>query len=264
MKTDTRRKDRIQELALAESQTETAEGIWSLRFRSEALARRARPGQFVNVLLRDNYAPLLRRPFSISQVEGDSLTLVYNIIGRGTRLLAAKRAGDELDVLGPLGQPFDISGSFRTALIVAGGLGVAPFPFLMRALLAGGRAIRSYIGARSATQLLSLGLPDPHLATDDGSMGLRGTVVDLLREDVRKHPLGSAKIFACGPTPMMKALASFAAETKIECELSLEGDMACGIGLCQGCPVEMRSGEKKYSLVCVDGPTFPSKDIILP
>lgn len=264
MKTRERRKDRIQTLALVESGAEVAQGIHSLRFRSEPIAQRARPGQFVNVLLRDSYAPLLRRPFSISMVEGSSLTLLYNIIGRGTRLLASKRPGDELDVLGPLGQPFDIDGSFRTAIIVAGGLGVAPFPFLVRSLEAAGKAVRSYIGARAATQVITAGLPEPQVATDDGSAGWRGTVVDLLREDLRRRPLEEAKIFACGPTPMMKALAAFAAEAKIECELSLEGDMACGIGLCQGCPVEMRTGGKRYALVCVDGPTFPSNEIILP
>jgi len=171
-----------------ESQTQIAEGMYDLRFRSEAIARRARPGQFVNVLLRDNYAPLLRRPFSISQVEGASVTLIYNIIGRGTRLLAAKRPGDEVDVLGPLGKPFDIGGSFRTALIVAGGLGVAPMPFLVRSLESGGKAIRCYLGARTSGQLHTAGLPDLLVATDDGTMGLRGTVVELLREDLRKTP----------------------------------------------------------------------------
>lgn len=247
-----------------ESQTQMSEGIYALRFRSETIAQRARPGQFVNALLRDTYAPLLRRPFSISQVEGASVTLLYNVIGRGTQLLAAKRPGDELDVLGPLGKPFDIGGSFRTAIIVAGGLGVAPFPFLVRSLEAGGRFVRSYIGARTLGQVLTAGLPNVQVATDDGSTGLRGTVVELLREDFRKNPPQAAKIFACGPTPMLKALAAFAAETKTECELSLEGEMACGIGLCQGCPVEMRSGEKRYSLVCVDGPTFPASEVNLP
>lgn len=262
--TETRRKDRIQELAVVEVQTKMAEGIYGLRFRSERIAQRARPGQFVNVLLRDTVAPLLRRPFSISQVEGSSVTLIYNVIGRGTRLLAAKQAGDELDVLGPLGKPFAIDGSFGTAYIVAGGLGVAPFPFLVRSLSSVGKSIRTYIGARTGGQILTADLPNVTVATDDGSMGLRGTVVELLREDFRKHPPQSAKIFACGPTPMMKALAALAAETKIECELSLEGDMACGIGLCQGCPVEMRSGENRYLLVCVDGPTFPANEVILP
>jgi dihydroorotate dehydrogenase electron transfer subunit len=257
-------KDRIQELARVETQTEIAEGIYSLRFRSGAIASRARPGQFVNVLLRDGHAPLLRRPFSISSVSGETVTLVYNIIGRGTRMMATKRPGDDLDVLGPLGQPFRVDDSFRIAIIVAGGLGVAPFPYLTEALEQAGKTIRTYLGARTAAQIVPAGLRDVRVATDDGSAGYRGTVVALLEEDLRKDPGEGMKIFSCGPTPMMKALGVLAEREAIPCEVSLEGDMACGIGLCQGCPVERRDGDKKYALVCVDGPTFRSSEIKFP
>ncbi len=257
-------KDRIQELALVESQTEIAEGVYRIQFRSGALASRSRPGHFVNVLLRDTHAPLLRRPFSISSVAGESISLIYNVIGRGTRLLASKREGESLDVLGPLGMPFRVDETFETAVLVAGGLGVAPFPFLTELLVGKGKKVRTYLGARCAPQIVTQGLRDLRVATDDGSRGFHGTVVELLRRELRAERPPNMKIFSCGPTPMMKALSELAEREEIPCELSLEGDMACGIGLCQGCPVKRREGEKSYSLVCVEGPTFWSSEIILP
>jgi dihydroorotate dehydrogenase electron transfer subunit len=257
-------KDRIQELALVESQSEIAKGIYRLRLRSEGLAQRAKPGQFVNILLRDNHSPLLRRPFSISSVDGTSLSFVYNVIGRGTRIMAARRAGEQLDVLGPLGRPFGFEGSFEHAIIVAGGLGVAPFPFLTEVLTRGGKTVATYVGGRTADQIVGDGLQNIRVSTDDGSAGFHGTVVELLARDLEKSVPQRAKIFACGPTPMMKALSDLAAKRSVDCELSLEGDMACGIGLCQGCPVEKREGESRYALVCADGPTFQSSEVVLP
>ena len=112
-------------------------------------------------------------------------------------------------------------------------------------------------------QLTVRHLLNVQLATDDGSQGFRGTVIDLLKTIVPNDGSNSTKIFGCGPTKMLSALSEFARVRGMECELSLEGDMACGMGLCQGCPVERSDGKKKYSLVCVEGPTFNSKDIIL-
>ena len=140
---------------------------------------------------------------------------------------------------------------------------MAPFPFLTKALERERKAVRTYLGARTRAHIVTAGLSDVRIATDDGSLGHHGTVVDLLARDLGERPSGRLKIFGCGPTPMMKALAALSVRLGVDCELSLEGDMACGIGLCQGCPVEKASGDKKYALVCLDGPTFPSSEIIL-
>jgi dihydroorotate dehydrogenase electron transfer subunit len=218
----------------------------------------------VNVRTTDGFFPLLRRPFSISRVEGDNIELLFSIVGEGTRLLASKRPGDQLDVLGPLGNPFNVVGNYETALIVAGGLGVAPFPFLTDRLQREEKHIVSFVGARTAYQLYTKHLKNVHVATDDGSSGFQGTVVTLMERFLDGHDVSKPKIFACGPTPMMKALAVVAIRRGIECELSLEGEMACGIGICQGCPVERANGEnKKYALVCTEGPAFNSKEILL-
>jgi len=242
---------------------EIVDGIYTLTIGAGEIARRAEPGQFVNIRCGEGCLPLLRRPFSISRVEGDSIELMFNVIGHGTRMLASKRPGDSLDVLGPLGAPFGIEGTYKTAILVGGGLGVAPFPFLTDVLLGENKEIITLIGARTGRQVTERFLQHVHVATDDGSKGIHGTVVDLLKGFVESNPVQDPKIFGCGPTPMLKALAAFAASAGMECELSLEGDMACGMGICQGCPVEKSSGGKKYALVCTEGPTFNSKDIIL-
>ena len=242
---------------------EILEGIFVLKLHSPEIAGAALPGQFVNIRCTGGCLPLLRRPFSISRIEGDSFELMFNVVGQGTRLLSEKREGDALDVLGPLGVPFRLSGTFRTALLVSGGLGVAPFPFLTSALLKEGKKVETYVGARDVRQLAEQHLQNIHVATDDGSKGFHGTVIDLLRNEALHEQQEKVKLFGCGPTKMLQALSEYARRVGIECELSLEGAMACGMGFCQGCPVERTSGKKKYSLVCIDGPTFNSNDIVI-
>ena len=253
----------IQTSALVTDCREILEGIFVLTFSAPEIARTSAPGQFVNIRCSNGCIPLLRRPFSISRVEGDGIELMFNVVGQGTTLLSQKRAGDTLDVLGPLGVPFKLQGSYTTGILVGGGLGVAPFPFLTDTLLREKKKVQTIVGARSARHLIEQHLLNLQLATDDGSKGLRGTVIDLLKMVVTQEGSKNTKIFGCGPTKMLSALSEFAQAKGIECELSLEGDMACGMGLCQGCPVERTNGKKKYSLVCIEGPTFNSNDIVL-
>ncbi len=253
----------VRETVTVSSNGEVADGLYVLRFCSDRIARSTQPGQFLNIRVADGFMPLLRRPFSVSRVYGSNVEILFNIVGIGTKLLSEKRPGDELDVLGPLGNPFGVDGEFETALIVAGGLGVAPFPLLTDWLLREEKSVVTFVGARSAYHLYRIHLKNPHYATDDGSAGYRGTVVQALEQFVDSHSMSKPKIFGCGPTNMLKALSSFAGKSRIPCEISLEGDMACGIGLCQGCPVERVHGEKKYALVCKEGPTFHHQEIVL-
>jgi dihydroorotate dehydrogenase electron transfer subunit len=239
------------------------DGIFVVSLRAPQIARSSAPGQFVNVRCANGCLPLLRRPFSISRVEGDEIELMFNVVGQGTTLLSQKRAGETLDVLGPLGVPFRLQGNYETAILVGGGLGVAPFPFLTDALRKAKKRVQTIVGARSAKQLIEEGLSHVQLATDDGSKGFRGTAIDLLKTIVQRDASMKTKLFGCGPTKMLSALSEFARARGIECELSLEGDMGCGMGICQGCPVERADGKKKYSLVCVDGPTFNSNEIMI-
>ncbi len=234
-----------------------------LTFESESIARTARPGHFINIRVSDLPSPLLRRPFSISRVAGSRIEILFLRVGTGTGLLASKRPGDTLDVIGPLGNTFDYKTACGTAVLVAGGVGVAPMPFLTQHLRLGEIPVRTYIGARSKDFLVAAHCDNVSVATDDGTAGFHGTVVDLLRRDFGGRAPDGIRMYACGPTAMLRALSGFAAEEGFACEASLEGEMGCGIGLCQGCPVEMTGDEKKYRLVCHDGTVFPITSIRL-
>lgn len=253
----------VQTFAPVIDRHEIAEGIFILNLRCAEIAHHAAPGQFVNIRCGEACLPLLRRPFSISRVDSDMMELMFNVVGQGTRMLASKRPGESLDVLGPLGVPFGLTGDFQTAVLVGGGLGVAPLPFLTGSLLKHKKNVVTFIGARSERQITEQHLSNVYISTDDGSRGFHGNVVDLANASLKEKSVPKPKIFGCGPTNMLKALSEFAQASGIECELSLEGDMACGMGLCQGCPVERADGKKKYALVCVEGPTFNCKDILL-
>jgi dihydroorotate dehydrogenase electron transfer subunit len=235
-----------------------------LRLRSAAIAAAAKPGQFLNIRIDGGSTqPLLRRPFSISRIEGEDIELLISVVGKGTSKLAEKKAGDIVDVIGPLGNSFRIDSEHQTALLVGGGVGVAPFPFLSHELQKRGKKVMVFAGFRNASFVYTRHLDPVVLATDDGSVGKRGTVIDLLREHAGEYPAGETKIFACGPTVMLRALKEFAEQERICCEMSLEGEMACGVGLCQGCPVERAEGHPKFALTCKDGPNFLSTEIRL-
>ena len=232
-----------------------------LSFRSEAIAAQTRPGQFDNIKVNEWTVPLLRRPFSVYHVSGGDVQVIFNVIGMGTRILSIKRVGDTIDVLGPLGCSYGLIGDYDTAVLVAGGLGVAPLPMLTSALRDTRKKLVTLLGARTGDQIVPTHLENVHLATDDGSTGHHGTVVDLLRSQLERNSYVRPKIFGCGPNVMLNTLASVAAEFDIPCEVSLESAMACGIGICQGCPVETIDGEKKYALICKEGTVFDTRRI---
>jgi dihydroorotate dehydrogenase electron transfer subunit len=221
------------------------------------------PGQFLNVRVSDSLVPLLRRPFSAYRVNGSIVEIIFQRIGIGTSLLATKREGDIMDVLGPLGHPYSVDATdYDTALLIAGGLGVAPVPLLTRSMIERGKQFVTFLGGRRRDALLEEGLQHLQVATDDGSKGFHGTVVELVRAWIGPARPVRPRIFACGPTPMLRAVAELARGQKIPCEVSLEGSMACGIGICQGCPVELvGEGEVRYALMCKDGPAFDAAKI---
>ena len=237
--------------------------ILELTFVSEYLASVAKPGQFINIRVGENF-PLLRRPFSIFSIDGNNVSIVFNVIGTGTKVLARKRNGDTIDVLCPCGINFlsFVDDTFETAIFVAGGIGVAPFPFLTKNFPKN-KKIVTYLGGRHKELIVEKNLTNVKIATDDGSLGFKGTVLDLIKDDFAKNNYNNVRFFLCGPTRMMKAVADFAKGIGAECYASLECDMACGIGLCQGCNIEMIGGEKKYKLVCKEGTIFETQTVKL-
>jgi dihydroorotate dehydrogenase electron transfer subunit len=231
-------------------------------FKSEELTRDAKPGQFVNVRVSETCYPYLRRPFSYCDIEDDTFKLMFTIFGQGTKMLASASIGTKFDVIGPLGNGFNIDDDFEIGVLVGGGLGIAPFPFVTR-LLNNKKRIFTYIGARTKDFVVTDGLKNFQIATDDGSAGFHGNVVELLRNDLEKRVFnGTIKIFGCGPTPMLRALKQLSEEFNLNCEVSTEESMACGFGICQGCPIEL-ADSSGYKLVCKDGPVFNVKEIKL-
>ena len=266
----------VQEFSEVTKISEVAYVTYLLEFFSPAIARTAAPGQFVNIRVDCTYSPLLRRPMSICDIEGETVKILFNVVGAGTGILARTQVGKTIDVIGPLGHGFDLTKKFDLAVIVAGGLGVAPFPFLTRELLRRQTPIVSFVGARKSRQLAAAGLQNVSFVTDDGSRGFRGTVVELLRSRLPEFHASHPMIFACGPAGMLRALQTLAQEMEVPSEVSLETPMACGIGICQGCPVEMSDkadhdtsiagppqGSGKYKLSCKDGPVFDISTIII-
>ncbi len=248
------------ENSVLESKRQLGERIFQIIVHSPKIAKLAKPGQFCNIKVSESDFPLLRRPFSISDVDNNSIFFLFDIHGEGTKILSQKRVGDALDILGPLGNGFDIYGDFETAIFVAGGLGSAPFPFLAKAL--SDKKIISFVGARNLDLLLHEDIPTPHIATDDGTLGFKGNVVELLTDFIAQNDLKKFRIFSCGPNPMLKALQKYSIDNNLDCQISVECAMACGFGICQGCPIVTSNGDT-YKLVCKDGPVFNAKDVIL-
>lgn len=256
---------------------EVARGIFLMRLRAPEIAAAVLPGQFVNVrvtsepLTAASCSPLLRRPFSVCEVErhAGTISIIWKIIGRGTELLAQHQPGTVLSLIGPLGHGFDLPKSAGPIALVAGGVGVAPLPILAMELASRRLPFDVLLGARQADELwgareLSALGGNVKIATDDDSLGEKGFVTHLLADWLRTHQNSHAQVFACGPMPMLKAVAKLCLEAKANAQLAIETMMGCGFGICMGCPVEPAAGVEKfgrYYLACLDGPVFSAEAI---
>lgn len=235
-----------------------------------AMGQEARPGQFVMVKVSDGAFPLLRRPLGIHDANAGGIELFFKVAGQGTGILSQKKSGDRLDIIGPLGQGFTISAATKgkKVYVVGGGRGIAPLYFLARELVKAGTRPFVLYGGRC---LADIPLRDRFekagiellCSTDDGSFGFAGLVTELATLELAKER--PAMIYACGPDPMMKALAAIAAKHKIPAEFSLESIMGCGIGACWGCVHRIRDEQGDgWVKICEEGPVFPGERILWP
>ncbi len=242
-----------------------ARNTFFMGFRSAPMADTSKPGRFVMMQVRSGIDPLLRRPFSICGVNGDVLLILYRVVGRGTAILSEKKPGDFMQVLGPLGRGFEPPGEAVQPILVAGGMGIAPLIFLSLKLARKDQYFLAGYGVSSEVvsldQLGIVGL-SPAIATEDGSEGHHGRVTKLLESVLSTMKEKSSAIFTCGPLPMLKAVAQIAIGQNIPCQVSLESNMACGVGACQGCAVKKApESNKPYAHVCQDGPVFDAKTL---
>ena len=208
------------------------------------------PGQFVNLKLDGLY---LRRPISVCDREGDTLTLIYKTVGKGTEQMARMRAGETLDCLTGLGNGYDAAASGRRPLLLGGGVGVPPLYLLAKTLIAEGKQVSVVLGFNTKSEVFyadefrALGC-SVTVATVDGSQGVRGFVTDAL-------PADPTYFYACGPLPMLKAVCRACPAPG---QLSLEERMGCGFGACMGCTVQTKNGPRR---VCKDGPVFRKEEL---
>lgn len=237
------------------------EGFYDLRVQSKDICNLAETGQFVNIFVDDK---TLRRPISICGIDRENsiLRMVYEIRGEGTAWLSERNPGEILDILGPLGQGFKLKGH-KNVIVVGGGIGVPP---LLQIANTDGINITAVLGFRNSSAAVLLddfntACKSVHVTSDDGSIGQKGFVTSILAELLETEE--ADLICACGPTPMLKAVAKMGEDKGIETQVSMEQRMGCGIGACLvcSCKVDMGAGET-YAQVCRNGPVFNSKEVI--
>lgn len=244
-----------------------------LKLSASEVAASAQPGQFVMLQVSDSPDPLLRRPFGVHGIffgedissKPAGIQVLYQVVGRGTRMLSAAVPGQRISMLGPLGRGFAGCQTHR-AFLVAGGIGLAPLVFLAADLKLRNCRTTCLVGARTAALLCVEALPDVDeviIATDDGSDGMKGPVTSALEVCLDEDSSG-VTIYASGPTAMLERVADLASLYGTPCQLSLEARMACGTGVCHGCAVRAISDHEgeTYLRVCRDGPVFDSNSVL--
>jgi len=243
---------------------------------SPARVCEALPGQFVMMRIKDREEPFLSRPLSIcsTSIKGGEATveLLYRIQGRGTRMFSRLKEGDELTVMGPLGRGFDVPELARRLVLVAGGMGIVPLSFLAESVRKDNAnrqmEVICYVGAQSPELLLGRDRLEAVcskvlVSTEDGGEGYCGTVTELLERDMPLFGHEGDMMFCCGPRPMLKRIAELVEGSSISCQVSMEERMACGVGVCLGCAVRVKSEDTthRYMRVCREGPVFDIREI---
>lgn len=237
-----------------------------LTIEAESIAKKSKPGQIVTIKCGDGTDAFLRRPISICSVDREkgTINIVIQIRGKGTKILSYLKEGDEIDILGPLGQGFTMNPKHKKIIVVGGGIGIFPLLQLLKEHPAESK--KAILGFRNKSLVI---LEDEFkencnellIATDDGSYGEKGFVTDILKREVEKeHP---DLVFFCGPIVMMKAGVNLLKQYDIPCEVSMEQRMGCGIGACLVCVCKTKKGDDwNYTQVCKSGPVFSGDEVI--
>jgi len=257
------------------SKKELVPNIYLMKLKAPEIVQDALPGQFIHIKCsKDNY-PLLRRPLSIHRIDKEKgeIYILFQVVGEGTKLLAQRAVGNDLDIMGPIGNGFDIYPESKKIMIVGGGIGVAALLALAEESIRQGKEVRVLIGALKKELVIGeesfkiLGAK-VDVATDDGSYKHKGLVPDLLEGTIKGGWLAD-QIFVCGPKPMLRKINEIALKVNIDYQVSLEERMACGIGACLGCVCRVKTKNKnedkvkyEYKRVCVDGPVFGGSEVV--
>ncbi len=250
------------------SQEKIADGLYRMVIKSPVdLSQSAyMPGQFLHFRVSDSIDFMLRRPISLCLADeaNNLVTVVYRAQGEGTKRLARLTAGDTVDVIGPLGKGFPLHEESSATLVIGGGIGVPPLLELAKKLRAKGTRVVAILGFQKASQAILIeefkALAEVFIVTDDGSMGKKGLVTDLLDASMTD---GISRYYACGPTPMLRAVKETLEPSGILGYLSLEERMGCGIGLCAGCVHKIQDNDGvHYVKTCKEGPVFAAEEVV--
>lgn len=260
-----------------------ADDTYRMGISCKGIGRRSEPGQFAMIRINCHSDPLLCRPFaihrsSLSQSKGEGIEILYQVVGKGTRILSHLSKGDRIDGFGPLGRGFRIDPGKKRSIVVAGGIGIASLVCLVEGLSDKGRMEKGIVlmGAKTRESLLCVDVIRAFdwqlkIATEDGSAGHKGLVSDLLSREIAIQGSEEITIHSCGPIGMLMEVARIASEAGITCQVSLESQMACGTGACLGCVIrgsrtrskELSQGSSKkiYLRTCTEGPVFDASEI---
>ena len=253
---------KFKECAKVVSQEKIGTGIFSMWLQTEQVAGEAKPGQFINLYCQDG-SRLLPRPISICEVnkEAKQLRIVYRVAGKGTSEFSAYSEGEQVEIFGPLGNGFPQEG--ENVFLIGGGIGVPPMLEMAKQLNCEKQIILGYRDENLFLRDEFEAYGEVFVATEDGSVGTKGNVLDAIRE----QNLTADVIYACGPTPMLRAIKEYAAEKGIKCYISLEEKMACGIGACLACVCQSKDVDHHSNVhnkrICKDGPVFLAEEVEL-
>lgn len=251
--------EKFKEQAVIIRQEEISYGIYSMWLKTDQIAGKAKPGQFVSIYCHEG-SRLLPRPISICEIdrEDQSIRIVYRVAGKGTEEMSRMRTGGNLDIVGPLGNGFPMKE--KKAFLIGGGIGIPPLLQLAKELNCEKQLVLGYRDALFLQEEFNK-QGKMYVATEDGSYGTEGNVLDAIRE----NGLDAQIIYACGPMPMLRAVKAYAQEKNIECWLSLEERMACGIGACLGCVCQSKEKDSHTNVnnkrICKEGPVFRAEEV---
>lgn len=253
--------EKFRETSFIIRQEEIADGVYSLWLKTEQIAEHAVPGQFIAVYSRDG-SRLLPRPISICEVdkEDKAVHIVYRVAGKGTKEFSGYQTGRNLEIMGPLGNGFPLKE--KKAFLIGGGIGIPPMLYLAKEMNCEKQILLGYRDETFLTEEFRK-YGQVYVATEDGSSGVKGNVLDI----IKTHGLEADVIYACGPTPMLKAIKEYAKEAGIEAWISLEEKMACGIGACLACTCKSKNKDGHTNVnnkrICKEGPVFFAEEVEL-
>ena len=258
---ETIQKEKVKLTAKVVSQEALTDDICSMWIQADEIAKAAKPGQFISVYTKDK-SKVLPRPISLCEIDKEQgrLRIVYRVVGAGTKEFSAYQAGDDIEIMGPLGNGFPLKE--KKAFLIGGGIGIPPMLELAKNLNCEKQMVLGYRDVLFLNDEFEQ-YGRVYAATEDGSAGTKGNVIDA----IKANGLEADVIYACGPTPMLRALKAYAAEHGMECWLSLEEKMACGVGACLACVCKSKEVDGHSHVhnkrICKDGPVFKAEEVEL-